>query len=71
MQEFDKNDNPLSPPEPLDFKKLEENLKKTEVDHVRIFRLKKGDTFKLNDHLFEVTKVMSGGRAIIKKRTQG
>lgn len=68
MQPHGKSGAPIGPPEPFDQKKMEGMLKKPDVDYVRVFRLKKGDTFKLEGHLFEVTKVMGGGRAMIKKQ---
>ena len=68
MQEMNKDNKPLAPPEPFNEEKMKEMLAKPEVDHVRVFRLKKDDTFKLNGHVYEVTKVMSRGRAIIKQQ---
>ena len=49
-------------PTPQESEQLNEILKTP-----KNFKLHKGDTFKINNTKYKVTKVMSGGRAMIKE----
>jgi len=39
-----------------------------EIDHAPVFRLKVGDELRMKDQLYIVTKILKGGRAMIKRR---
>ena len=68
MQPHDKAGKPVGDMSPFDSKLMEKLLEKPEVDHVRVFRLKKGDELTIHGKIHVVTKIMKGGRAIIKER---
>lgn len=68
MQPMDKFNNPVGDAEPLDADKMMEMLDKPEVDHVRVFRLKEKDELNIRGQKYVVTKTLSGGRAMIKRR---
>ena len=68
MQAFDKNQKPIGDPTPLEEEGLKKLLENPDVDHVKVFRLKKDDVLTIRDARFQVTKVLSGGRAVIKRR---
>ena len=71
MQARNENNEPLGPPEPFDEEKMKEMLDKPEVDHVRVFRLHKDDTLNIRGQEYVVTKIMNGGRAVIKMKKKG
>ena len=71
MQPHDKVGSPLGPPEPFDAEKMKELLDKPKVDHVRVFRLRKDDTLNIRGQEYVVTKIMNGGRAVIKMKKKG
>lgn len=68
MQSYDKDNKPMGDPALFDAKKMEELLKKPEVDHVRVFRLKLGDELKIHGEVYDVKKVLGSNRFVIKKR---
>lgn len=69
MQPFDKDNNPMDEPTPFDEKKIQDLLDKPKVNHVRVFKgLKIGDELNMKNAKYVVTKLMSGGRAMIKRK---
>jgi hypothetical protein len=68
MQAFDKDNQPKGDAVPFDAKKMEKLLEDAAVDHVKVFHLTKGDTLTIRDQKYKVTKIMSGGRAVIKRQ---
>lgn len=69
MQPMDENNKALGPVEPFDIKKAEKLLADKKVDHIKVFRLKKGDILTIKGTEYKVTKVMAGGRAMIKRKS--
>lgn len=71
MQPHDEGGQPLGPLEPFDAEKMKELLDKPKVDHVRVFRLHKDDILNIKGQEYVVTKIMNGGRAVIKMKKKG
>lgn len=68
MQPFDKDGEPLGDPTQFDMEEMKKLLAQPKVDHVKVFRLQLGDELKIKNKVYVVTKLMSGGRAMIKRR---
>lgn len=66
MQPYNRNNEPLSDPVPFAAEKIEEYLANSEVDHVKVFKLKEGMRLNIGGVIYKVTTVRPNGKAVIK-----